>query len=206
MNITDVDDKIILKARRTYLFDKYVTANKSFSDELKKYVEESWLKHLNSIEKKLMDLYQSKAKEKEKAAEEKLLREKLEESKKEAEKIFELLKKGKNLSPEELSQIFERSKEPLSILLDDQQGSTVTDPTIFRQTASIYEREFLEDMKELGVRPPDVLTRVTEYIPEIIGFVQKILDNKLAYASNGSVYFDTKEYLKTHTYGKLAPW
>jgi cysteinyl-tRNA synthetase len=31
-----------------------------------------------------------------------------------------------------------------------------------RPVASRYEREFLDDMALLGVRPPDVLTRVSE--------------------------------------------
>ena len=32
----------------------------------------------------------------------------------------------------------------------------------------------------LQVRPPDVLTRVTEYMPQIVAFVQKIIDNNFA--------------------------
>jgi cysteinyl-tRNA synthetase len=56
------------------------------------------------------------------------------------------------------------------------------------------QREFLEDMDALGCRRPDVLTRVSEYMPEIIGYVQGILDNGMAYESNGSVYFDTQSF------------
>jgi len=32
----------------------------------------------------------------------------------------------------------------------------------------------------LQVQPPDVLTRVSEYIPEILEFVKKIIDNGFA--------------------------
>ena len=53
---------------------------------------------------------------------------------------------------------------------------------------------------------PDVLTRVTEFIPEVIDYVQKIIDNKYAYESDGSVYFDTKAFAKNHPYAKLRPW
>ncbi len=35
-------------------------------------------------------------------------------------------------------------------------------------------------MKALGIRTPDVLTRVSEYVPEITEMVQKIIDNGFA--------------------------
>lgn len=59
---------------------------------------------------------------------------------------------------------------------------------------SITQREFFEDMDALGVRAPDVLTRVVEFLPEIIDYVQRIVDNGIAYESNGSVYFDTAKF------------
>ncbi|GJP72626.1 hypothetical protein CLOP_g3394 [Closterium sp. NIES-67] len=62
-------------------------------------------------------------------------------------------------------------------------------------------------MKALGVRPPHVLTRVTEYIDAIINYVEKIVQHGFAYAVNGSVYFDTKAFKESgHMYGKLCPW
>ncbi|KYQ89756.1 cysteinyl-tRNA synthetase [Tieghemostelium lacteum] len=60
-------------------------------------------------------------------------------------------------------------------------------------------------MKALNVLPPDALTRVTEYVPQIVDYVQKIIDNGYAYESQGSVYFDTQAYQKDHFYGKLEP-
>lgn len=63
-------------------------------------------------------------------------------------------------------------------------------------------------MEALNVRAPDVQTRVSEYVPEIIEYVQKIIDNGYAYEANGSVYFDTTRYdgHEGHHYAKLAPW
>lgn len=49
-------------------------------------------------------------------------------------------------------------------------------------------------MDALGVRRPDVLTRVVEFLPEIIDYVQQIVTNGIAYESNGSVYFDTVKF------------
>lgn len=42
--------------------------------------------------------------------------------------------------------------------------------------------------------PPDVVTRITEFIPEVVTYIQKIIDNGFAYESNGSVYFNVEAY------------
>ena len=76
----------------------------------------------------------------------------------------------------------------------------------FRELAAKYEAEFVEDMLLLGVPLPDLVTRVSEYVPEILKFIQGLIDNNVAYESNGSVYFSTESFqAKGHTYGKLMP-
>ena len=59
----------------------------------------------------------------------------------------------------------------------------------------------------LQVLRPDVLTRVSEFVPEIIAYIEKIIDNGLAYESNGSVYFDVGAFdsKSNHHYAKLVP-
>ena len=53
---------------------------------------------------------------------------------------------------------------------------------------------------------PDVVTRVTEYVPQIIEFVDKIVGKGLAYASNGSVYLSIDAFKAAgHDYRKLVP-
>jgi len=96
--------------------------------------------------------------------------------------------------------------DELGELLDNEEGSTVRDHAIFNEHARRFEREFMEDMELLGVRPPDVLTRVTEYIDEIVKFVKQIVDNGLAYESRGSVYLSIADFKKAgHYYRKLEP-
>lgn len=70
-----------------------------------------------------------------------------------------------------------------------------------------WEKDFFDVCKALNIDPPNVITRVTEYVPEIVAFIQKIIDNGYAYEANGSVYFDTNKFKGTdnHNYPKLKP-
>ena len=70
-----------------------------------------------------------------------------------------------------------------------------------------WETEFLGDMAALNIRLPSVITRVSEYVPEVVAFIQKIVDKGFAYESNGSVYFDVEKYGSDpcHCYAKLEP-
>lgn len=70
-----------------------------------------------------------------------------------------------------------------------------------------YEQEFHRDMHNLNVLPPTIITRVTEYMDEIVAYIQHIIHKDLAYESNGSVYFHVQAFETTpHMhYCKLAP-
>ncbi|WP_207433164.1 cysteine--tRNA ligase [Sabulibacter ruber] len=67
-----------------------------------------------------------------------------------------------------------------------------------------YTNSFHRDMARLNVAPPDIEPRASGHIIEQIEMIQEILDNGLAYVSNGSVYFDVPAYNKEHNYGKLS--
>jgi cysteinyl-tRNA synthetase len=89
-----------------------------------------------------------------------------------------------------------------------------------------YEKMFWRDLKSLNCRPPSIIVRVTEFVPEIVQFIQKIMDNGFAYESDGSVYFDVDAFRNARgkdgkvvtgnseneekffkfVYGKLEPW
>lgn len=64
----------------------------------------------------------------------------------------------------------------------------------FEEFSRKNEREFWKDMQSLNVETPDILTRVSEFVPEIEAFIKKIIDNGFAYESNGSVYFDVPKF------------
>lgn len=68
------------------------------------------------------------------------------------------------------------------------------------QIAETYIEAFLEDTKALGIRDT-FHPRVTQNIPEIIAFIQGLVDKGYAYESGGDVYFST---LKFPQYGKLS--
>lgn len=61
-------------------------------------------------------------------------------------------------------------------------------------------------MQSLNIELPEVITRVSDYIPEIVEFIQKIISNGYAYDSHGSVYFDVQKYQADgHSYPKMRP-
>jgi cysteinyl-tRNA synthetase len=76
----------------------------------------------------------------------------------------------------------------------------------FVQFARKWEKDYFHNMDLLGVQPPNRLVRVTEYVPEIVKFIEKIIKNGYAYEANGSVYFDVSTFTKAgHHYCKLEP-
>lgn len=80
--------------------------------------------------------------------------------------------------------------------------------SIFTKLSSKFEDRFMEDVRALNVLDPDEVTRVTEFIPEIVSFVEQIIKHNFAYAtSDGSVYFDITKFEEAgNHYARLEPW
>lgn len=77
----------------------------------------------------------------------------------------------------------------------------------FKEVSSKYEMAFLNDLGSLSVQKPTVLTKVSDFIPQIISFIEALLHRELAYTTNdGSVYFNINAYEKKYKYGKLKPF
>ncbi|MCL5410354.1 MAG: cysteine--tRNA ligase, partial [Patescibacteria group bacterium] len=72
----------------------------------------------------------------------------------------------------------------------------------FERIIKKYEKLFFEDLNSLNIIKPDVVTRATEYVDKMVGFIQGLLDKGCAYkASDGSVYFSIDKFAD---YGKLS--
>jgi cysteinyl-tRNA synthetase len=59
-----------------------------------------------------------------------------------------------------------------------------------------------EDAAALGVIKPNLEPKATEFVPQIVDMVQKLIDNGFAYpAKNGDVYYEVNKFA---TYGRLS--
>lgn len=67
--------------------------------------------------------------------------------------------------------------------------------------AQRYTQAYVEDMAELGNLPPSITPFATQHIEDMLGMVQKLIDNGHAYAAEGHVLFDVQSM---EDYGKLS--
>ncbi|GAA5881046.1 hypothetical protein JCM16303_004653 [Sporobolomyces ruberrimus] len=249
MNITDVDDKIILRARQSHLLQNYLSELSSSSTPLSsrvlQEVQEAWTSYFyktlspslptppSSFEqsyenaKTLFSEIENLAKDKTWIDQQKEKEEKFGMYLSSIRNGFEGLKKAESLGEnngeegvEAVKELVESNRDAVGIWLDKQFGATVTDPAVFRDLAAYWEESFFNSMSALHVERPTTLTRVSEYIPEIVKFVEGIVERGFAYEGGGSVWFDTIKFEGAkgkegetggdeewkHTYAKLQPW
>jgi cysteinyl-tRNA synthetase len=70
-----------------------------------------------------------------------------------------------------------------------------------RELAAEATQWFLHDTDDLGLGRPDVEPRASETIPEIIAFIEALIERDLAYVAGGDVYFRVARY---PDYGQLS--
>lgn len=58
-----------------------------------------------------------------------------------------------------------------------------------------------EDMAKLGINPPDIAPKATDYIKQMIEMISSLIEQGFAYESNGSVFFIVRKF---EEYGKLS--
>ncbi len=64
-----------------------------------------------------------------------------------------------------------------------------------------YIQAYLEDMDRLNIRRADVYPKATEVVPQIVQFIQMLIDRGYAYESGGDVYYAVEKF---PSYGKLS--
>lgn len=64
-----------------------------------------------------------------------------------------------------------------------------------------YAAAFFDDLRTLGVEPPEHCPRATEYIDEMVALVEKLREKDHTYEVDGSVYFKIGSFAD---YGKLS--
>lgn len=69
------------------------------------------------------------------------------------------------------------------------------------KVAETFIKAFIEDVRALGIKEADIHPKVTEHIPEIISFIEGLIEKGHAYAAGGDVYFRTASFRE---YGKLS--
>lgn len=67
--------------------------------------------------------------------------------------------------------------------------------------AKTYAEAYMEDMRRLDVRPPDISPRASGTIPEIQALIGRLLEKNAAYVTSSGVYFRVEAYPE---YGKLS--
>ena len=75
------------------------------------------------------------------------------------------------------------------------QGCSITDIT------QKYYKKFMEDAALLGIAKPDIQPFATDYVDEMIDYIQQLITNGTAYESNGNVLFDVSKFTN---YGCLS--
>ncbi|HVH62003.1 MAG TPA: cysteine--tRNA ligase [Candidatus Dormibacteraeota bacterium] len=76
------------------------------------------------------------------------------------------------------------------------------------EIAAHYTEAFMQDALKLNIRPAAVYPRATQFIPQMIELIQKLIANGHAYEANGNVYYDIATFpaygrLSRNTTGKL---
>lgn len=225
-NITDVDDKIILRGRQQHLLADFKAKNPTITDGVIKTSTQAFDAYVkknlpllsqevtissfnNESAEKYANVYQGKSLDGGTPPGDKEAKIKM-HLKTARSAVSALLAPSKS-TPEGIELFYAGAEDVLLPYLDALYGSSIdaSDHTVFTKLTQKYEARFNEDMRSLNVLDPDVVTRVTEYGDQIVTFVDKIVENGFAYkTSDGSVYFDIDGFEKVpgNHYARLEPW
>ncbi|KAM7196934.1 tRNA synthetases class I (C) catalytic domain containing protein [Rhypophila sp. PSN 637] len=220
MNYTDVDDKIIIKARRKRLFElekqKPYTPEQSrdlVSKAFVAYAEKSLPLLVPEGETTPLDEHSYQAR-KDAAYGRVLAGGTLSGEGKPSDAEAKIKMHLANMdsaanalkSSDSNAALLDGAEEVLLPYIDAKETIDTSDQTIFTDLTKAMEKAFNDDMQALNVLPPTAVTRVTEYVPQIVAFVEQIIQKGFGYESDGSVYFDIGAFEKAgNQYARLRP-
>jgi len=84
---------------------------------------------------------------------------------------------------------------------DDVIKKAKKEKTSIKEISDKFTNEFFADIKKLKIEEADGYPRVSEYIPQIINFIETLVKKGFAYEKGGSVYFAVSKF---KGYGKLS--
>ncbi|CZR69683.1 probable cysteinyl-tRNA synthetase [Phialocephala subalpina] len=217
MNITDVDDKIILKARRAKLLE--LEKSKTYTEsELSKLAATAFQSYAEGNLPELVqtdgpELSPSNYADRRDAAYGKVLAGGTltgEGKPGDAEAKMKMHLSNLTAAAQAIQEnkVFGGADEILLPYLDSLYKDSIDgkDHSIFTKVTQYWEAQFMEDMDNLNVLRPDYITRVTSYVPQIAKFVEKIVEKGFAYEADGSVYFDIAAFERAgNPYARLCP-
>lgn len=61
------------------------------------------------------------------------------------------------------------------------------------EIAEFYTKAFMEDMKKLNIDMPNIISKATDNIPEMLQMVKDIIDRGYAYETSKGIYFDVSK-------------
>lgn len=225
MNVTDVDDKIIVRARQMNLFNRYI----GLQDDRSKYPDPITLvrKAYHRYISKYLPLIQGTDPADFSSAFEQKYR-KLTQGQTvdgagpvgdEAAKILSHRKTviqtvaslQINTKPELLASSLgfpQENRDVLQEYLDDEEGAGFDyDPHVVRSFTSTWETCFRKDLERLNCLEPSIVSRVSEYMDAQVKFIEKLTSKGFAYqAGDGTVRFDVNAFEAAgNQYARLKP-
>ena len=58
------------------------------------------------------------------------------------------------------------------------------------EIAEHYTKLFFDDLKALNIETPEIICKATDHIPEMLKYVEKLVENGYAYETSTAIYFD----------------
>ena len=71
--------------------------------------------------------------------------------------------------------------------------------------AAFYTQKFMENIRDLNIREPDLFPRATDHIPQMIAMVQGLERKGFTYRTGDGIYFDTTKFPAYGDFARLDP-